>query len=158
MINLAQYPRFAPPTREQSLLCARRLIAYVRDFAQSINACLPLIDADRLNELIVRVEQRRVYFHVFHPEMKMGELNEFVLYTFWILKLCPFRLPGDFDPGLFNRDLAFAIFTRAVFNEAIKREKKTHLTRAIIDKLLYDFRYRDLSKEAMMTLAETLII
>jgi hypothetical protein len=156
-IKLDSEDRFVYPSRDEARTIAARFAAYINNFLRSRNISVPVIDDERLYELIVRVEQRRVYFHVFHYPMQMGELNEFVLYAFWILKLCPFNLP-NVDPGIFNRDLAFAIFTRAIKAEAKARGKLTNLTSSVSKRLLEDFRYRDLSKEALMTIAETLIV
>jgi len=41
-------------------------------------------DRDAIFEMLNRVEMRRIYFHVFHKGMEMGELNEGCLFCFWI--------------------------------------------------------------------------
>ena len=37
------------------------------------------VDAKCIAQIIDKVEKRRVYFHIFHNGMEMGELNEFSL-------------------------------------------------------------------------------
>jgi len=46
-----------------------------------------IIDTTVLFELLNRVEMRKIYFHVFHNGMDMGELNEGCLLCFWILNI-----------------------------------------------------------------------
>ncbi|MDR2594764.1 MAG: hypothetical protein LBC87_08350 [Fibromonadaceae bacterium] len=109
-----------------------------------------------LYEIIERVEKRRVYFHIFHNGMEMGELNECSLYCFWFLKLCPFHYEGAKNDEI-NQVLAFYIFISIVSWIAQQREKTFTLTKEKCSNLYYAFRYRDLSKEAIMALAESFV-
>jgi hypothetical protein len=113
---------------------------------------------ERLRFVIDMVEKRRLYFHVFHVGMEMGELNEACLHCFWILKLYPF-----FDVAYPDMDMnwffALEIFTNAITYTANKRDpkEKANFGPDIMKHLQHAFRFRDLSKEAMMALAESLI-
>jgi len=114
---------------------------------------------ERLRQVIDMVERRRTYFHVFHCGMEMGELNEACLRSFWILKRYPF-----FDVKHPNRDVnlffALVIFTYGVSFTADKRapKEKPNFGQHIIEHLEHAFKFRDLSKEAMMAIAEGLIV
>ena len=88
--------------------------------------------------------------------MKMGELNECSLYCFWLLKLCPFYYE-DAKNGEINQVLAFYIFISILNSIAQLRGKIFTLTKEKYSNLYYAFRYRDLSKEAIMALAESLV-
>jgi len=107
-------------------------------------------------DIIDRVEKRRVYFHIFHNKTKMGERNECSLLCFWILKLCPFHYK-DAEKGEINQVLAFYIFISVLKYLAFKQNKNISLTKEKYEHMYYAFRYRDLSKEAIMALAESLL-
>jgi hypothetical protein len=109
----------------------------------------------RVSTLVDMVQRRRVYFHIYHG-IDMGELNEACLICFWILKLNPFY---RVDNPEYNANLTFALalFTRAVTYTANRSGKKANFSRRIVEHLIHDFTYRDLSKEAVMAIAESLI-
>ena len=110
---------------------------------------------DYISDIIDLVQRRRVYFHVYH-DIEMGELNEACLISFWILKLKPFYHAAKPDCKI-NLVIALALFTRAVNYTARAKAKKANLTEDIINHLIHAFTYRDLSKEAFMAIAESLI-
>lgn len=114
------------------------------------------VSEDCIIEIIERVEKRRIYFHIFHNGMKLGELNEFALYCYWILKLTPFHCQSIQSNEL-NAKVALKLFLNAIRIVAIERKSKANLKTEIVQELYYSFRYRDLSKEAIMNLAESLI-
>jgi hypothetical protein len=113
---------------------------------------------ERLRSVIGMVEKRRLYFHVFHDGMDMGELNEACLHCFWVLKLYPFFDAAVPDSDV-NQFFALELFTNAITYTANKRSPKgqANFGPHIIGHLRHAFRFRDLSKEAMMALAESLI-
>jgi hypothetical protein len=115
-------------------------------------------NSEQLRFIIDMVERRRVYFHVFHGGMNMGELNEACLYSFWVLKLYPFFDASNPDIDV-NRYFALELFTNAITYTADNRtpKEKANFGLHIMKHLLHAFRFRDLSKEAMMALAESLI-
>jgi len=114
----------------------------------------------RLRQIINMVERRRVYFHVFHQGMEMGELNEACLQCFWILKLYPFFDVEDSDNNM-NLVFALKLFIDTIWYVAYKRvpsQKANCHSDEVLSHLLHAFRVRDLSKEAMMALAASMII
>lgn len=56
-----------------------------------------------------------------------------------------------------NLVYALALFTRVVNYTADKFSVKANFTKRVVDHLIHDFAYRDLSKEAIMAIAESLI-
>jgi hypothetical protein len=119
----------------------------------------------RLREIIKMVERRRVYFHVFHRgeggrSMEMGELNEACLQCFWILKLFPFFDAEDPDNNV-NLVFSLKLFIDTIWYVAATRtppQKANCHSDEVLDHLLHAFRVRDLSKEAMMAIAVSMII
>jgi hypothetical protein len=107
-------------------------------------------------EIIERVEKRRVYFHVFYDGCKMGELNEGALFCYWILKLHPFSCPC-MDSNILNAKIALCLFINTIYyyHRSIK-EKNVLIPSGYLKDVYYSFRYRDLSKEALMMMIQGL--
>ena len=121
-----------------------------------------------IRDIISRVEKRKVYFHLFHNGLEMGELNEIALYCFWILKLQPFRYKGT-STAKVNANEINLLITIHLFKAVVKKtaeklydEKKRasrdcNPSEDFLRNLKYSFKYHDLSKEAIMTLASGLL-
>jgi hypothetical protein len=104
--------------------------------------------------VIDRVEKRRVYFHVFYDGCKMGELNEGALFCYWILKLHPFFYPG-MDSNILNAKISLCLFTNTIYRHSGAKGKITAISPQYLNDVYYSFRYRDLSKEALMMMIES---
>ncbi|MDR0868807.1 MAG: hypothetical protein LBP75_10120 [Planctomycetota bacterium] len=154
-IQPEDFPLFSGLDAATARAGLRKLETYLHDFLAANDIVEWFADPVCLLRIVERVEKRRVYFHIFH-DMQMGELNEAALYAFWILKLCPFGIAGK-DGGAFNALIAARIFTGAVRAAAQSHGKSTTFTRELVEKLIYSFRYRDLSKEALMLMADGFI-
>jgi hypothetical protein len=108
-----------------------------------------------ISEIIERVEKRRVYFHVFYDGCKMGELNEGALFCYWILKLHPFSCPGS-DTNVLNAKIALCLFTNTIYYYQRSSNKPLPvISQQYLKDIYYSFRYRDLSKEALMMMIES---
>lgn len=124
-----------------------------------------------------QVWKRKVYFKVFHKKVtNMDELKETALYSFWVLKLHPFyRQTGNESTNKFNAAIALYILVNGLtvfVNDMNKREAaalhdnpahkvrkySSLLNKTALPGLLYSFQFRDWSKEALMDLAESMII
>lgn len=133
--------------------------------------------------IISKVDQRHDYFRYFH-QIDMSELKEIALNAFWLIKLKPLTAiednstPVDYknNDGGDNREIGYdslnerlAIYyilrgLRAFIRK--KREKGIakdaemvldSLPGQYIDELLYTFTFRDMSKEAMILLVESMV-
>jgi len=113
------------------------------------------IDREIMSNIITRIEKRRVYFHIYY-ELKMGELNEAALLCFWILKLMPFK-HATISNSTLNTKIAYIFFIKMLYYVANETGKKVNVDKLLMNNLLYAFKYRDLSKEAIMALAESLL-
>jgi hypothetical protein len=111
---------------------------------------------DTMYEIIERIEKRRVYFHIFYNGCKMGELNEGALMCFWIIKLTPFNFDG-IPNNILNAKIALCLFLNVLHYYTQKENIKLNITEKMVNDIYYAFRFRDLSKEAIMILAESLI-
>jgi hypothetical protein len=139
------------------------------------------IDEDVLAGIIDLIRKRRLYFYVYHDIETIDdlcELKEVALYTFWILKLHPFcwreGYRGDeyksnyelnakvaLDFFLNGLDMCATSKTESARKENTMVAYKVSIEdsdKDVINRIYYSFRYRDWSKEALMDLAESLII
>jgi hypothetical protein len=156
------FPKWEPLDEEAERFAAKKFLSWI----ENISGVL-CVDRSRINydlgalyEMIERVEKRRVYFHIFH-DIEMGELNEGALMCFWVLKLHPFVIKDNLDPPILsyqlNAKIALCLFLNMVRFYAKAKGKKMLYTYRMIAELKYSFMFRDLSKEAIMILAEGLI-
>jgi hypothetical protein len=109
-----------------------------------------------MTQIIERVEKRRVYFYIFHERCKMGELNEVALICFWILKLHPFFCNG-IESNELNAKIALCLLTNiAYYCQCKTSRRRTAIPQQLIEEIYYAFRFRDMSKEAIMLLAASI--
>ena len=149
------FPIFTKLDAEQIRLLSSKLHLYLYDFERDSGINNVIKDGDTLVEIFDRIEKRRVYFHIFH-NIKMGEINEIALMCFWILKLMPFS-HSFITAKEINAKMALYLFYQMLLYTARKTNKKVNLEPSLNDDLYYSFRFRDLSKEAIMTLAKSMI-
>jgi len=151
-----EFPVFTKLDTRQIVVLCSKFKFYLKDF-EAIYGITDIATEDSvIIEICERIEKRRVYFHIFYNKCKMGELNEGSLMCFWILKLMPFSHP-DIPANELNAKIALHIFYSMLLYVARKNGKKVNFTDSLNNALFYSFRFRDLSKEAIMALAESLI-
>jgi hypothetical protein len=108
-------------------------------------------------QILEQIEKRRVYFHIFN-EYDMGELDESVLMSFWIVKLQPFfTVNNNIPSNELNAKIAIFLLNKTLSFVATKTEKQNRITGKVVQDLYYSFRFRDISKESLILLAESLI-
>jgi hypothetical protein len=106
-------------------------------------------------DIVERVEKRRVYFRVFHG-LVLSERNEMALYCFWTIKLAPFvnmKKPGHPVNAVF----AAFLFLQMLKNVSRCTKRPAPVSRKYAQNLAYAFAYHDLSKEAVMAMADALL-
>ena len=153
-----EFPVFTPPDKKviQSMLA--RISNYLSNISDIIKIDHRKINAsmDIVYEIIERIEKRRVYFHIYYDGCTMGELNEGALICFWILKLHPFHY-YEISNNVLNSKIALCLFMNMLHYHTSKENIKFNITGNIVNDIYYAFRFRDLSKEAIMILAKSLI-
>jgi hypothetical protein len=154
-----EFPRFTPLDRTTIQSMLSKMSDYLFNISEimKIDHNKIVTSMDVMYEIIERIEKRRVYFHIFYDGCKMGELNEGALMCFWILKLHPFNHLG-ISNNILNAKIALCLFMNILHYQTQKENIKLNITENIVNDIYYAFRFRDLSKEAIMILAESLII
>jgi hypothetical protein len=140
--------------RQFSVLLAH-IKFYMKGFSENTAIDGITTTEDVLLEICDRIEKRRVYFHIFH-NCKMGELNEGALMCFWIVKLAPF-VHDKIAAHELNAKIALYLFNNMLFYYAKKNNKRVNIDQQTQEHIYYGLRYRDISKEALMVLAESFI-
>jgi len=151
-----EFPVFTKLDKRQVTLLCSKFKFYLKDFeiTQEITNIEP--EQSVLIEICERIEKRRVYFHIFY-NCKMGELNEGSLMCFWILKLMPFK-HLNIPANELNSKIALYLLNNLILYHAKKHNKKVNISNSMNQNLYYSFRFRDISKESIMALAESMII
>jgi hypothetical protein len=150
-----EFPIFTKLDNRQIALLSSKFKFYLADFETNQNLSDIVQSPSVIIEICERIEKRRIYFHIFY-NCKMGELNEGSLMCFWILKLMPFS-HNTIPANELNAKIALYLFYNVLLYHAKKNGKKVNLSDSLNKDLYYAFRFRDLSKEAIMALAENII-
>jgi len=154
-----EFEVFTQPDTETMRQLMDKIPQYLHNIAAVLGIKSPteiIVNQEVLYEILTRVEKRRVYFHIYYNKLKMGERNEGALICFWILKLMPFK-HISIPTTLLNTKIAYTFFINMLFYEAAKTKRKVNVKSELMNNTLYAFQYRDLSKEAIMALAESLL-
>ena len=110
-----------------------------------------------LFEALDRVDRRIAYYHCYHG-IKISDLKFAALLAYWVIKLKPFRVIGADTIKEFEVNEYFAayiIFCALAYEGRISsveycKDKKYY------DKLTYTFRFRNISIDVILVLAETI--
>jgi hypothetical protein len=156
----SDYPKFGRLSQDIIANKAAKLKEWIWENDSEIPKGKLSISEDCILNIIDLVERRRVYFHVFHG-INMSEWNEAALYCFWIAKLQPFAeiLPLNAKARQINEVnamIAVRLLCRIV-NSMRRINGKSKLGQLNLGNLIHSFRYRNMSKEAVMVLFENLI-
>ena len=120
------------------------------------------VDPILLTESFVRIDKRKDYFIIFHDDTDMNEIKETALLIYWLLKFRPFKVKEAnilMHKKYRHINEAFSLF---LIYSVLKQESVCHknvifhISKEYNDKLMYAFRYWDISKEALMLVLESL--
>lgn len=108
-----------------------------------------------LRDIIVRVHKRKHYFRVFHNEMITSEYKETALYCYWFLKLRPLWIdPSNKCSERINEKFAMHLYISLLKKYNVDISPEDGINRLHIRELMYSFRFRDITKEAMILMLE----
>lgn len=127
----------------------------------NVNECAVL-------SIIAKVDQRQKYFEYFH-KLYMSEYKEAALNSFWYIKLCPLSISNETKQNetttkydSINEKFALYIILktlRAMLTTAkIETDNLDKIPQKYIEELIYTLTYRDISKEALIILVESIAV
>lgn len=156
--------KYQEPYRKEKFTYFQELSEIFYDYLESLNMDRDrvILDYKLVNEIFIRIDKRKDYFIIYHDETHVNEVREAALLAYWVLKFKPFLIKAK-EQEDYNKDIncGFAVFVvLSAVTECLKRKfgEKTelHLSETYIEKMKYAFKFWDISKEAMMFIAETL--
>jgi len=154
-----EFPIYSQPDSATMQQLMNKIPQFLHNIAAVLQIKSPneiLVCQETLYEILTRVEKRRVYFHIYYDGKKLGERNEGALICFWILKLMPFK-HDTIPTSTLNVKIAYTFFINMLYYEAAHSKRKVNVKSDLLTNTLYAFKYRDLSKEAIMAMAESLL-
>lgn len=118
--------------------------------------------------VIAKVDQRKKYFQYFHG-LDMSEFKEVSLICFWYIKLKPICISDKNDSNkqsaefeAINEKLALYYILSTYRNMLEKQKLSTkvldNLPKEYLKEIIYSFEYRDISKEALILLVESIAV
>ncbi len=134
---------------------------FVKGEDENLSQHTEYIDINERNliEAIVRTFKRKEYYKYFHNIDSISELKQASLLCFWIMKLKPFTVLLD-DSLLrasvnekFALNIILSTIQYLVWSKGLTFKMPD---RSLIQDIIYSFKYRDLSKEAIMMLSDSL--
>lgn len=156
--------KYQAPSAEQKMLYFSNMVDMFEEYAEvaGIDTTNIQFDFKLVNEINIRVDKRRDYYLIFHSTI-LNEVREAALIAFWILKFKPFLITNPIeDQCELNINCGFAAYMiLSAAREYISRKYGEDKTFSINDeeylsRFRYSLKYWDLSKEALMMIAETL--
>jgi len=149
--------RYREPDFDEFYEQIESLLEKVDDFVKS-NEGLKLeedveFDMNLLSQIFLRVDKRSDYFEIFHDGTEINESKRTALICYWILKFKPFLCNKYY---YFNEDFCIYLILCTISKNANNENKVINVTEKYYKKLLYAFRFWDLSKEALILIVETL--
>ena len=126
------------------------------------------INEDIVMYIIAKVDQRRRYFKYFHG-LDMSEYKEVALICFWYIKLRPIYISAEIQSqqslkayDSINEKLAvyylLSTYRCMLEEKKLSTQQLDSLPKKYINELVYSFTYRDISKEALILLVESIAI
>jgi hypothetical protein len=113
--------------------------------------------------IIRKVDQRKHYFKEFH-NIDMSELKEISLLCFWLTKFKPYRIENDSDSLHDSINEKFCVYLIIYTIRNILRLNNldespiNYFSEEYIYEITYSLKFRDISKEALILLVETIAL
>ena len=161
-----KYYQYQQPDRE----ILRKRFSELLERLEELVKCLPELNFDVedlaingriLGDIIVRVDKRSDYFLIFHEQTHISEIKKAALYAYWILKLKPLSVVSPIIEkrtrySYINETFALFILYGVLREKASRLDKEFSPSEEYTRKIAYAFKYWNISKEAVILIAETL--
>lgn len=113
-----------------------------------------------LVDAVIRTHKRKAYYRFFHNNMEISECKIAALYAYWIIKYRPFTITDARyvynNTGMCINEY-FAVYMICCIILHCHEPVPTKVTKStFFRKLLYSFRFRNLSIDSMILLVESI--
>lgn len=118
------------------------------------------INDNNLCEVLYRIDKRKVYYKVFHKLNEINELKQVALQCYWINTLKPFMVVNPRAAIYNSPNELFSVYlilsvVRRLYQEIYPNQKFKYPSKKRLADMVYNFKYCDLSREAMIAFVET---
>ena len=156
--NGFEYPPYMPPSAERLLeihgIAEKAFHAAFDDLGLVISDYY--IDFHLLNNALVRTDQRRLHYLMYHRGTRMNELKRIAVLSYWVLRFKPINRKAGGCVDINERVVLNWIF-KSINNARAKTKRgKSGVSDRFKRDLLYSLTYRDISYDHMTTLIEAL--
>ena len=136
----------------------------LNNFCQMMNIDKSKIETNPrvLKDIVTRIDQRKLYFHIYHNRMHPNEYKMTALLIYWILKLRPFWITVRKDFSEESSRIAatinehFCVYMVLTVVKSCNPVACRKITAEYVKELVYSFRFRDLSKESIYLIFDAL--
>lgn len=157
--------KYPPLTNEQIQSSINFLIGDWKKFVERYDPSLQegvdyFIHQRNLFEVIDRTDRRKYYYSIFHNIEQVCEYKQIAIECYWINTLKPFTVVKENSPLRNCPNEMFCLLRIVGVLEQIYKDKKPgqpfiYPTDKAIQEIVYNFKYCDLSREAMIFFVET---
>jgi len=156
--NGRDYPPYVCPSNEEILRRFKLIEKYLIEACQSLGLNLHDYDVDfhLIRKVILRTDQRKLHYLMYHNNMRMNELKYGAVMVFWILRFKPIQRPTGGRINI-NELIARELILRVVKNfRHLSNIPRKEFTDRVKHELLYFITNRDISYDNMTMLVESL--
>jgi len=154
----SEFPIFTPVDNRTLVQMGNKIITYLERLSGFLS--IKTIDITKSNELlkdvIEHVEKRRIRHHIFRNGDAMDELSEGALLCYWVAKLHPFH-HHKINSKLLNAKIALCLFTGVILYYCLQNSRVSRLSGNLINELYYSLKHEDISEDAIILLAKSLV-
>ena len=156
--NDCDYPAYKPPDDSYLLKNLNLVIdSFSMGFQElGLDKNEYYVDALLVTVALIRTDQRKLHYLMYHNGMEMNELKWIAVLSYWMLRFKPInRIAGG--PIDINEQVILCWVFRAIRNYRQKSSKPVvNVSERLKRDLLYAFTYRDISYDYMTILVESL--
>lgn len=118
-----------------------------------------LVDYGAIGCILVRIDQRKEKFKIFHDDTIMNEMKEVALWAYWIIKMKPFKIiQADMlkKYRYINENFATFLILSVLKEEANRNNQTFELSEEYSHKLMYSLKFWSLSIDSFISMVEAL--
>lgn len=155
-LYIYEKPEYEILHKQYEQLC--KLFSYYLDGREDVDPDRIRPDLTQIARVIVRVDERREYFKIFHDGTIIDELKEVALFAFWMIKLQPFHLkerPRNLDDMALSLNEGFAAYLLITTIKSLKKDRFV-FSEEFATQLMYGLKNWDLSKESIILMTDAI--
>ena len=120
-----------------------------------------LFDWVVIGNIIERIEQRKVYYRIYHKNTELCEIRQVALLAYWIIRYRPFNclINGKICSNIkLNENIAYHMIIGALVGLKTKNKPNyfVNFSQEYKRKIIHTFSEHDVSKELIILIAESL--